>query len=109
MRFAGTIGFVKTVEEEGSVWKEVVTEKQKKGYYVRDARRWDKPTEVNNNLTISDEIEIVADSYMLENFAFIKYVIIKGVKWQVSYIDISMRPRIRLTLGGVYNGDETDS
>jgi len=107
MKFAGKIGFVRTIADEGSVWREEVIEKSKKGDFVRDARRWEKPTEVNDSITISDEIEIVADSYMLDNYAFIKYVVIRGVKWKVNYIDISRRPRIKLTLGGVYNEDES--
>lgn len=105
-RFAGKIGFVKTVEREGSVWEEEIIEKPYKGDTVRDARRWDKPQEVNDSLTISNEINIVADSYMLSNYAFIKYVEWNGVKWKVNYIEIN-RPRIRLTLGGVYNENET--
>ena len=105
-RFAGKIGFVKTVEREGSVWEEEIIEKPYKGDTVRDARRWDKPQEVNDSLTISNEINIVADSYMLSNYAFIKYVELNGVKWKVNYIEIN-RPRIRLTLGGVYNENET--
>lgn len=105
-RFAGKIGFVKTVEREGSVWEEEIIEKPYKGDTVRDARRWEKPQEVNDSLTISNEINIVADSYMLSNYAFIKYVEWNGVKWKVNYIEIN-RPRIRLTLGGVYNENET--
>lgn len=105
-RFAGIVGFVKTVEGEGSVWEEVATEKPYKGDIVRDARRWEKPREVNDSLTISNEINIIADSYMLSNWAFIKYVIWNGIKWKVNYIEIN-RPRIRLTLGGVYNENET--
>lgn len=105
-RFAGIVGFVKTVEREGSVWEQENIDKPYKGDIVRDARRWEKPTEVNDNLTISNEITIVADSYMLSNWAFIKYVIWNGVKWKVNYIEIN-RPRIRLTLGGVYNENST--
>lgn len=105
-RFAGKIGFVRTVEKEGSVWEEETIEKAYKGDIVRDARRWDKPTEVNDDLTISNEITIVADSYMWNNWAFIKYVVWNNVKWKVNYIEIN-RPRIRLTLGGIYNESET--
>ena len=100
-RFAGIIGFVRTVEKPGSVWEEEAIEKPYKGDIVRDARRWEKPTEVNDSLTISNEINIVADSIMLSNWAFIKYVIWNGVKWKVNYIEIN-RPRIRITLGGEY-------
>ena len=100
-RFAGIIGFVRTVEKPGSVWEEEAIEKPYKGDIVRDARRWEKPTEVNDSLTINNEINIVADSFMLSNWAFIKYVIWNGVKWKVNYIEIN-RPRIRITLGGEY-------
>jgi hypothetical protein len=104
-RFAGIIGFVKTVETEGSAWEEQKTERHYKGDVVRDARRWEKPTEVNDSLTISNEINIVADSYLLHNYAFIKYVKWDGNKWKVNYIELN-HPRIRLTLGGLYNENE---
>lgn len=105
MRFAGKIGFVRTVETEGSVWQEVCEEKRYKGDIVRDARRWEKPTEVNDNITVSNEITIVADKYLLSNYAFIKYVVLDRVKWKVNYIELN-RPRIRLTIGGLYNENE---
>lgn len=102
MRFAGIVGFVKSVEKEGSVWDTEVIERPYKGDTIRDARRWDKPTEVNDDITISNEINIVADKFVLENWAYIKYIIWGGTKWKVNYIEIN-HPRIRLTLGGIYN------
>lgn len=102
MRFSGKVGFAKVVETEPSVWEEVIVERPYKGDYVRDSRRYDTPTQVVDNLTRSDEILIVADSYMRKNSGFMRYVEIDGIKWAISYIE-NKRPRIRLTLGGVYN------
>lgn len=106
-KFSGIVGFVKLVETDPSCWEEEVTEKPYKGDYVRQSRRYDAPTQVNDNLTLSNEVSIVADSYMLDNYAYMKYVVIRGVKWKINYIE-DLRPRMRLTLGGVYN-DELNS
>lgn len=101
-KFSGIVGFVKLVETEPSTWEEETTEKPYKGDYVRQSRRYDTATQANDNLTLSNEVSIVADSYMLDNYAYMKYVIIRGIKWKINYIE-DLRPRMRLTLGGVYN------
>lgn len=104
MKFRGKIGFVKDEEVRPGVYKQVVTERPYRGDVVRNSRRWDTPTEVNNNLNLSNELSIVADSYILQNAFYIKYVEWMGGKWLVNFIEPS-RPRIRLTLGGAYNGE----
>ena len=76
------------------------------GDVLRRSRRWDQATEVNDHLTLSDEINVIADSYILENLNYMRYVIYLGVKWKINYIEVN-RPRIRLTLGGEYNGEQT--
>lgn len=101
-KFYGVIGFVKDVESDPGVWKHVTTEKTYYGDVIRLDRRWDQPTEVNDHLTLSEEINIVADSYILDNLSYIKYVNVYGVKWKVNTITPAY-PRIRLTLGGEYN------
>ena len=105
MRFHGKIGFVKDVETEPSVFTQQVTERFYHGDTVRSIRRWDEPTEINDRLNLSNEISIVADSYILENSKYMAYVIIYGQKWKINYIELN-RPRLRLTLGGVYNESE---
>ena len=103
-KFYGKVGFVKDVDDEYGVSMPVSEERSYYGDIIRLDRRWDQPNEVNDHLTISEEISIVADSYILDNLSYIKYVIVLGVKWKVKTITPAY-PRIRLTLGGEYNGD----
>lgn len=104
-KFYGTIGFVKTEEIRPGVHMPVETERQYYGDIIRLDRRWDKPTEVNDHLTLSEEINLLADTYMLDNLSYIKWVEIHGVKWKVKTITPAY-PRIRLTIGEEYNVDE---
>lgn len=103
-KFSGKIGFVIDEEVSPGVFMPKTYEKNYYGDIVRHGRRWDTPNEVSDNLTLSDEISIVADSYLRENLGAIRYVVRFGVKWSVNYIEPNY-PRIRLTLGGTYNGD----
>lgn len=103
-KFYGKVGFVKDVDDEYGVSMPVSEERSYYGDIIRLDRRWDQPNEVNDHLNLSEEISILADSYILENLSYIKYVIVLGVKWKVKTITPAY-PRIRLTLGGEYNGD----
>ena len=103
-KFYGKVGFVKDEETKPGVWKPTVTERPYYGDVVRLDRRWDQPTEVNDHLPLSEEIHIVADSYILDNLSYIKYVEVLGAKWKVKSITPAY-PRINLTLGEEYNGD----
>lgn len=102
-KFFGKVGFVKTVETKPGVWTEVAEEREYYGDVIRHSRRWDSPTQANDNLTLSNEINILADEYVFDNFEFLRYVEYMGTLWSVNYIEVN-RPRIRLTLGGKYNG-----
>lgn len=105
-RFYGTIGFVLSQENETrpGVWvDDTVVERNYYGEITRSVHRWDRTEKVNDDITISNTISIIADSYLLENSAAIRYVVRNGVKWKVSEIE-ELRPRLILTLGGVWNG-----
>ena len=102
MKFRGKIGFVRDVEKRPGVYMQEVTERSYRGDVVRNSRRWDSSTEVNDRLNLSNEFSIIADSYILENAGFIRYVVWNGTKWAINYIEPS-RPRIRITVGGPYN------
>lgn len=103
-KFYGTIGFVKTVDDGHGVYLPVEEEIAYTGDLTRNNKRWSKPDVVNSELAMSNEISIVADDYILENQAYIKYVTIGNsrVKWNINTIMIDY-PRIRLEIGGVYN------
>lgn len=102
-RFYGTIGFCRTVETRPSVYTEEWETRNYYGDVLRNIRRWQSTENLNDDIVLNNQISIVADSYVLENFAYIKYVEWSGAKWKVSNVDVQY-PRLILEIGGVYNG-----
>lgn len=106
MRFHGKVGFVRTVEDEGSVFKEVATEKPYFGDILKISNKYEPSNKLNDDLILRNEISIIADSYAYENFQYIRYVRLLGAKWEVTSATLGERPRIILQIGGVYNGSQ---
>lgn len=104
-KFFGKIGFIETEETTPGVWKPTVTERKYYGELQRNNRRRDTPTNINDNLTISNEISIIADPYALNHFHSMQYLYFCGTAWKISNIEVQF-PRLILTLGGVYNGEQ---
>ena len=61
-----------------------------------------EPESIPSN-PISNEITILADAYAFQNYQNIRYAEVMGARWKVNYVEVQY-PRLRLTLGGVYNG-----
>ncbi len=100
-RFYGNVGYAKSEETAPGVWEDSITVRPYYGDVIRNTRRWENGEGVNDNLTINNQISIVADAYAYQNFHAIKYVEWMGSKWKVSSADVE-RPRIILNVGGVY-------
>lgn len=101
----GVIGYVETVETAPGKWMPSVTERQYFGTLIRNARRLQTSGEVNEDISISNEISIVADSYAKEHLQNMRYVELMNAKWKITNINIQY-PRIILTIGGLYNATE---
>lgn len=109
-KFYGVIGFVQQEETSPGIWEDVCTEKPYYGELLKNLARHQSANQLNDNFVVSDEISIIADGYLRENLAFIKYVNYMGINWKVTNLDGTNYPRIVLTLGGIYNGkDQTRS
>lgn len=109
-RFFGKIGFYKTEEldpyDHPGVFTPVLREREYYGEVMRNSRRWDQNSSgVNDSLVLGHTISIVADDYANQYLGAMKYVRWHGERWQISTIEVQ-RPRIILTLGGVYDGPE---
>lgn len=104
-KFCGKIGFIETIETSPGVWmpQDPPIEKCYTGDVIKNYRRWDNSQEVNDDFNINNSISVVADSYIFEHLNVMKYVTWMGIKWKITSIEIQ-RPRIILTIGGVYNG-----
>lgn len=102
-KFYGEVGYVNTVEDAPGVWVEKINEKR--NYYgdvIRNNRGLQTTDQVNDNITVNNSISILADAYAYENMFAIRYVEWMGAKWKVTNVE-PQRPRLILTLGGIYN------
>ena len=104
-KFYGAIGYVEDTEsaDHPGVIVEEPTERFYKGDLVKNSRRLENSGELNDNVTITNQISIVADPYAYSHIFAMRYVKWMGGVWKVSNVSVET-PRLILTLGGVYNG-----
>lgn len=103
-KFYGKVGYATTVETAPGVWTEQIIERSYYGDATRSSRRLENGIGLNDDVIVNDTISIVADAYAYENFFAIRYVNWMGANWKVSTVE-PQRPRLILSLGGLYNGD----
>jgi hypothetical protein len=102
-RFYGAVGYAENIETSPGVWEATITERMYGGDVVKNSKKWQEGESLNDDLTINNEITIVADPFAYENLPMMRYVTWMGTNWKILNIDIQ-RPRLRITIGGVYNG-----
>ena len=105
-KFHGLIGFVTVEESETApgVHSEVVTERPCSGDILRNTRRWENSQKINEDLNIDNRFSILADEYVITHSYAMRYLKLGEVSWKILSFEIE-RPRIILTVGGVYNGN----
>lgn len=101
-KFYGKIGYMKTVDDGSGVWNESYVERPYYGDIIRNTFRYSSNEYVNDDVTISNEISVISDNFAVENFHLMRYVEFMGAKWRIANVEFEY-PRIKLTLGGVYN------
>ena len=102
-KFYGKIGYAETVEVRPGVNVERITELDYFGDLVRNSRRLQSADKLNDDINVANEISIIADPFAELNFHRMRYVEFMGAKWKISNVEVQ-RPRLILTLGGLYNG-----
>lgn len=106
-KFFGPIGFADPVETRPGVWIDRIVERNYYGDVEKNTGGWSTSSDsVNDDLTVNGQISIVADPYALNHFHSIKYIEWMGAKWKVKNANPKY-PRLVLTVGGVYNGEQT--
>ena len=101
-KFYGVIGYIQTVQTAPGVNTEVATEHNYRGDVIRNTKHLEAGQNLNDNLTINNQFSIVADDFANANFATMRYIKWMGVAWKITNVEIQ-RPRLILTVGGVYN------
>lgn len=106
-KYFGKVGYGVPEETRPGVYKPQIVEKEYYGDIVRNIRRYEGSGKVNDDLNINMSLSIVADPFAYQNFHQIKYAEYMGAKWKASSVEVQ-RPRLILTLGGVYNGEDDE-
>lgn len=103
-KYFGVIGYVTTEEEKPGVWVEnSIVEREYYGDLKRNSRRYSLSSNVNGDISISNQISILSDSYANEHIEDMRYITYLGKKWTITDIEVEY-PRLTLSIGGIYNG-----
>lgn len=90
-------------ETEPGIFEERAEARRYYGDVIRNTRRYENGQWLHDNLNVTNQISILADAYAQNNFFAMRYISWMGSLWEISSIDVQ-RPRLILTIGGVYNG-----
>jgi len=104
-KFYGRIGYGESVEDppDSGIWVDQITEHSYFGDVVRNTRQLRQGDNLNQDLSVQNQISIVADAYANDHFFAIRYLEWAGTLWTVTDVEVQA-PRLLLTLGEVYNG-----
>lgn len=102
-KFSGLVGYVTQLETSPGVWSSVENSNMMKGDVIRQSSNSQNGDKVNSDVTLSHRVSLLGDAHSFNNYYNIRWVEVDGRKWQVASVEIQ-RPRIIVTLGGVWNG-----
>lgn len=105
-KFYGEIGYAETEETTPGVWQETITERQYFGDVLKNVIKNQSGENLNDDLNVENRLSIVADPYAYDHFYTMRYVKWMGALWKITSVDVQ-RPRLILTIGGVYNEQTT--
>lgn len=103
-RFYGPVGYAIPTETEPGVSVDLIQERNLYGEVRRlSVRQVDTSEKLNDDLSVTHQISLMADEFALNHFSTMKYVKWNNVRWEVTSIEVKS-PRLIVRLGGVYNG-----
>lgn len=107
MKWFGQIAFSNQVETEPGVYED--NDPILRDYYgdvIKNYKRDNSASTSNPDISISNQLSVVADPFLLNSFHEILYVTFMGTKWSVSSVDIQY-PRMVIDFGNKY-GEDTE-
>ena len=108
MKFCGQIGYIYEREIAPGVTVSDPDEHLAYGDVLSNVRRWQTDSDINDDLTVSNRISILADKFVCEHMGAMRYCRWLGTSWEIKAVELTS-PRAIISLGGVYNGEGEDS
>lgn len=102
-KFFGPVGYVIETETAPDVTTQIPSEVNYFGDILKNTNRFRPAEDLNDELTISNIISIVADAFAFQNCHAMRYIKWMGAYWKITNVEVQ-RPRLILTIGGAYNG-----
>lgn len=106
MKWFGKIAFADQVDDGTGIWENKIVERDYFGDILQNSKR-NQVTEINQDITVTNQLSVIADPYLLDSFHKILYVTFMGSKWRVSEVQVGY-PRLTLSFGSLYNEEETN-
>lgn len=101
-RFRGIIGINRGfVESSPGVQSLQIEEKEISGEIRNLGAKWPNAG-ANSGITMRQVLSVIAPEQDMSEFTKVLYIVWHGRKWAVTAIEY-IRPRVQLTLGGLYN------
>ena len=102
-KFSGKVGFTGIQQETSpGVWERKLVERRMRGDVIRLSKNTLPTDRLADDIKLSHRISVVADKFSYENFVNITWIEYMGVKWKVTSVEVE-RPRLVISVGGVYN------
>lgn len=107
-KYYGLIGFAHPIDDErpGITYDDIV-ERPYFGEVLRNARRVQSGDKINDDLTVSNQISLLLDPYLIRNYYNIRYLTFMGAKWKVTNLEMRY-PRLIVDIGGLYAEQSTE-
>lgn len=102
-KYHGYVGYGEDKETYPGVWEEVITEREYTGDVIKSRTNIQQTTTVSASLTLNNNFSILGDEFAFDNLYNIRYVTYSNKKFKVTGVEPE-RPRLILTVGGLYNG-----
>lgn len=105
MKWFGQIAFSNQVETEPGVWEDnAPIVRDYYGDVLKNYKRDNAASSSNSDISVSNQLSVVADPFLLNSFHKILYVTFMEAKWRVNSVDIQY-PRMTIDFGGLYKED----
>lgn len=106
MKWYDEIAFSNQVETDPDVWEEKVVTKMFMGDLIKARKNDDQSVNINTDISVNNQLSIVMDPFLQNNFHNILYVKFFGAKWTVGSVEVQY-PRLLITFGKLYK-EESD-